>query len=161
MITREKTPYLIFAIDDRKLAIELELVEQVFAAVEITPLEEAPESVLGLVNVHGAIIVVLNVRKKLEIHQRSMQLSDQIVIVNIEDRQLGLLVDEVVEVLQASPQQIEAMSSPSKTSPRPSDEKPGFKSDDAPIELYDLRNFLSEEEEQQLRIALQKAYRNL
>jgi purine-binding chemotaxis protein CheW len=161
MITRQKTPYLIFAIDDRKLAIELEVVEQVFSAVEITPLEGAPETILGLINVHGAIIVVLNVRKKLDLHQRSIELSDQIIMVNVDDRQLGLLVDDVVEVLQTDPQQFEAMMVPDETPSKPSQAKQGFESDNTPIELYDLRNFLSEEEEKQLRQALQTAYKNL
>ncbi|MBS1954075.1 MAG: chemotaxis protein CheW [Cyanobacteria bacterium SZAS-4] len=151
MVAKEKTPYLIFAIDDKKLAIELELIEQVYSAVEVTPLVGAPDSILGLINVHGAIIVVLNVRKKLGLRERSIELSDQILIANLDDRQLALLVDEVVEVLHAPSHKA---ANGSKTS----DEKPIIQNEDETIELYELQNFLSEAEEDALKTALQLAY---
>ncbi|HEY9734069.1 MAG TPA: chemotaxis protein CheW [Drouetiella sp.] len=155
MVTKEKTPYLIFAIDDRKLAIELSLVEQVYSAVEVTPLEGAPDTVLGLINVHGTMVVVLNVRRKLGLRQRSIELSDQIVIVNIEERQLALLVDEVVEVLHASPDEITA---PKPYNAKIAEEKHGFSTETDKIELYELLHFLSSEDEEKLTTALQLAY---
>ncbi len=153
MVAKEKMPYLIFSIDDKKLAIELELIEQVYSAVEVTPLVGAPDTILGLINVHGAIIVVLNVRKKLGLRERSIELSDQILVANLNDRQLALLVDEVVEVLHA----------PSHTGAdglgaNKVDMKPSIQKENESIELYELQNFLSAEEENTLRTALQLAY---
>lgn len=151
MVAKEKTPYLIFGIDDKKLAIELELIEQVYSAVEVTPLVGAPETILGLINVHGAIIVVLNVRKKLRLRERSIELSDQILVANLDDRQLALLVDEVVEVLHAPSHKTAASSGNT-------DEKPHIQKENESIELYELQNFLSETEEDTLKAALQLAY---
>ncbi|CAN5593580.1 N/A [soil metagenome] len=153
MLAKEKTPYLIFSIDDKKLAIELELIEQVYSAVEVTPLVGAPDTILGLINVHGAIIVVLNVRKKLGLRERSIELSDQIVIANVDDRQLALLVDEVVEVLHAPSDQAAEGSNTT-------DEKTSIKKENESIALYELKNFLSDQEEKTLRTALQLAYTN-
>ncbi len=153
MLAKEKTPYLIFSIDDKKLAIELELIEQVYSAVEVTPLVGAPDTILGLINVHGAIIVVLNVRKKLGLRERSIELSDQILIANVDERQLALLVDEVVEVLHApSNQTTEGWNT--------TEEKLSVKKENESIELYELNHFLSDEEEKTLRTALQLAYTN-
>jgi purine-binding chemotaxis protein CheW len=151
MATEENTPFLIFAIDEKKLALKLDLVEQVYSAVEVTPLPEAPETILGLINVHGAIIVVLNVRKKLGLRERAIELSDQIVIANFEDRQLALLVDEVVGVIQANPEQIAVMTQRKSGTVN-------LQADDGHIELYDLNEFLSDEEEEKLTMALQVAY---
>lgn len=156
MVITEKTPYLIFAIDDKKLAIELELVEQVYSAVEVTPLDGAPETVLGLLNVHGTIIVVLNVRKKLALRQRSIELSDQIIIVNIEERQLALLVDEVVEIRHAPADHITAWKA--NTDAQTFDESRTTKSENDLIELCELEHFLSPEDEKKLTTALQLAY---
>ncbi len=151
MAAKEKTPYLIFSIDDKKLAMELELIEQVYSAVEVTPLVGAPDTILGLINVHGAIIVVLNVRKKLGLRERSIELSDQILVANLDDRQLALLVDEVVEVLHAP-------SHKAADSASYSEENPSIQKEDESIALYELKNFLSQEEEDALRTALQLAY---
>lgn len=151
MVAKEKTPYLIFSIDDKNLAIELELIEQVYSAVEVSPLAGAPDTILGLINVHGAIIVVLNVRKKLGLRERSIELSDQILIANLDDRQLALLVDEVVEVLHAPSHKIaDGLTE--------TDLKPSIQKENESIELYELKNFLSQEEEEALRTALQLAY---
>ncbi len=156
MVTKQKTPYLIFAVDDLKMAIKLEHVEQVFSAVEVTPLTGAPEAVLGLINVHGAIIVVLNVRKRLHLHERSVELSDQIVIVNVDDRQLALLVDEVVEVLHALPEEFEANEIPTTSNRLPS--KAGLSTGDNKTLLYELKNFLSADDAEKLTTALQASY---
>lgn len=153
MVAKEKMPYLIFSIDDKKLAIELELIEQVYSAVEVTPLVGAPDTILGLINVHGAIIVVLNVRKKLGLRERSIELSDQILVANLNDRQLALLVDEVVEVLHAPSHKGADGLSANKI-----DTKPSIQKENESIELYELQNFLSAEEEDTLRTALQLAY---
>lgn len=142
--------FLIFSVADTKLAISLSLVDQVYSAVEIDPLPEAPETVFGLINVHGAIIVVLNLRRKLNLPERSVELSDQLLIANLEDRQFALLVDDVEAVVQLQAEQILTEdNSPSKQTIYLNEEA---------VEVISLADFLSPAQQDQLNSALQMAY---
>jgi purine-binding chemotaxis protein CheW len=133
-----KLGFLIFNVEDRTLALDIKSVEQVCQAVEITPLPSSPASIVGLVNVHGSIVVVLNVRKKLGTVLREIELSDQLVIAYADERQFALLVDDVKEVASVSPDQISiASNGQTKLLQLPNDK--------IPIPIYDLANVLSEQ----------------
>jgi purine-binding chemotaxis protein CheW len=148
----EKLAFLIFVVEDQKLAIRLDLVEQVHSAVEIIPLEGAPETILGLVNVHGAIIVVLNMRKKLNLLERPIELTDQLLIANLEERQFALLVDQVDGVVEVSIDTISALIHESLTP------QLRINSGNESIIVQELADFLSPDEVEKLTQALQLAY---
>ncbi|HEY9677459.1 MAG TPA: chemotaxis protein CheW [Drouetiella sp.] len=148
MTVSAKLQYLVFSIADQKLAIDLDVVDQVYSAVEIDPLPEAPNAVLGLINVHGAIIVALNLRRKLHLQERAVELSDQLLIVNVDERQFALLIDDVKGVHQPSHDQI---ISSIYTSIQIADDI---------VKVLEMKDFLSEDEEEQLTTALQLAYTN-
>ncbi len=90
---------LVFHIDDRRYSVHLEAVERVVRAVEITPLPDAPEDILGVINVYGRIVPVLNVRKRLGLPGKEMELNDQLIIAHTSKWPLALLVDSVSGVL--------------------------------------------------------------
>jgi len=146
-----KLGFLIFNVEDRALALDIKSVEQVCPAVEITPLPSSPASIVGLVNVHGSIVVVLNVRKKLGTVLRDIELSDQLVIAYADERQFALLVDDVKEVASVFPDQI-SLASNGQTKLLQLPNHP------TPIPVYDLANLLSEQEEEQLNEALYLAF---
>lgn len=158
MNAQEKTPFLIFAIDDDKYAFDLNLVEQVYPAVEVTPLPNAPDTVLGLINVHGAIIVVLDVRRKLKLRERLIELSDQLLIANINDRQLALLVDEVVEIMHFKRGAADDEKSRDFDACADSLRIRTIETETGSLPVFDLENFLTTDEENNLRTALQQAH---
>ncbi len=90
---------LIFHLEDRRYSIHLENVERVVRAVEITPLPDGPKDILGVINVYGRIVPVLNLRKRLGLPDKEMELNDQLVIAHTSKWPLALLVDGVSGVL--------------------------------------------------------------
>ena len=66
---------LVFALGDQRCALYLPVVDRVVRMVEITPLPKAPDIVLGVVNVHGEVIPVINVRKRFGLPQRDIALT--------------------------------------------------------------------------------------
>ncbi len=56
--------YIVFTLDEQRYALHLSAVERVICVVEITPLPKAPEIVLGIINVGGQIIPVIDMRKR-------------------------------------------------------------------------------------------------
>jgi purine-binding chemotaxis protein CheW len=72
--------------------------------VEITPLPQSPEMVLGVVNYHGVVVPVLNMRRRFRLPERQPGLSDQLVIARTAKRLVALVVDEVNDVVTLPPE---------------------------------------------------------
>lgn len=73
-------------------------VVEVHRAVAVTPLPGAPATIVGVVEVRGALVPVLDVRQLLGVPVRSITPSDALVMVRVPGRQLLLLVDEATSV---------------------------------------------------------------
>ena len=86
---------LIFRLGDQDCALHLESVERVLRAVKITPLADAPRNVPGVINLHGRIVPVLDLRLQLGLPAKASELSDQFIIAQVEGRTIALLVDAV------------------------------------------------------------------
>ncbi len=82
-----------FLLDDQRYALHLDVVERVIPAVEITPLPKAPEIVLGLINIRGKIIPVLNIRRRFRLPDRETELTDHFIIANTSKRTVALPAD--------------------------------------------------------------------
>lgn len=92
--------FLIFLLDDQPYALPLPAVERVVRAVAVTRLPSAPASVAGVINVQGRVIPVISLRSCFDLPERRMMLSDQMVIVQTANRQLALITDEVIGVVE-------------------------------------------------------------
>lgn len=95
-----KNDLLIFTLSHQLCALPLPIVERIVRVVEIHPLPGAPEVVLGVINVQGRAIPVLNVRKLFLLPYTEMALSDQIIIAHTAGRLVGLLVDNTEGVTE-------------------------------------------------------------
>jgi purine-binding chemotaxis protein CheW len=87
---------VVFTLDEPRYALYLAAVERVVRAVEITLLPKVPEIVLGVINVQGQIVPVVDVRKRLHLPAREMRLDDQFIIARTSRRLVALVVDSVV-----------------------------------------------------------------
>jgi purine-binding chemotaxis protein CheW len=88
-----------FALDDIAYALPLASVDRVVRAVEITPLPGAPDAILGVINVHGRIVVVADIRKRFGLPPREIELEDAIVIAHSASRPLAFVANAVHGVL--------------------------------------------------------------
>jgi purine-binding chemotaxis protein CheW len=97
---------LAFEIDGYQFGLHLKFVHRVVQAVEIKPVPDFPDTIMGLINVHGTIIPVLNTRKRLGLPERPLALSDYFVIASTERQPLALIVDSIQGVLNYSVNQL-------------------------------------------------------
>jgi purine-binding chemotaxis protein CheW len=91
---------VVFKLDGQRYAVPLAVVERVVQVAEITPLPNASQTILGAINVHGQVMVVLDLRRHLGLRPRELALSDELLIVRSAQRIVALLVDEVTGVLE-------------------------------------------------------------
>ncbi len=86
---------ILFDLDDQRYGLELGQVQRVVRVVAITPVPGGPAALLGLFNLEGTIIPVMNTRRMLHLPERELRLSDQLLIVHASGRPVALLVDAV------------------------------------------------------------------
>lgn len=142
---------VVFSLDERYYALDLSAVERTVHMVEVTPLPRAPEIVVGVINVQGRVIPVLNIRKRLSLPERGEALSDQLLIARTERRTMALVVDAVCGVLERSEQEI---IEPASVLPGIEYVKGVVKFADGMIFIHNLNDFLSLEEENALDSAI-------
>lgn len=143
---------IVFSLDERCYALRLETVEKTTRLVEITPLPTSPEMVIGVINVHGSIVPVLNIRKRFRLPERELRLGDQLIIARTSRRRVALLVDSVSDVVALPP---DCLAEPSGILPRLEYVEGVAILDAGMIFIHDLDSFLSLEEEQTLESALE------
>ena len=85
----------IMRLDDQRYALRLQDVERVLRMVEITALPEAPPNVLGLVNVQGRVLSVVDLRRCLHLPTRDVALEDVLVIAHGKRGTVALAADGV------------------------------------------------------------------
>jgi purine-binding chemotaxis protein CheW len=86
---------VIFSLSGQRFALFLESVERVVRSAEITPLPQAPDIVLGAVNMHGRIIPVMNIRKRFRLPEREIEPGDYFIVAHTSRREVAIVVDNV------------------------------------------------------------------
>ena len=145
---------VIFILDESRFALKLSAVERVVRIVEITLLPKAPDIVLGIIDVQGGIIPVIDVRKRFRFPKRETQLNDQLVIARTVKRTVALLADDVTGVM-ACP--VERIVEGEKVVSGMAFVQGIVKIDDGMILIHDLDTFLSLDEEKRLDDALRES----
>ncbi|OPY75386.1 MAG: Chemotaxis protein CheW [Syntrophorhabdus sp. PtaU1.Bin058] len=142
-----------FQLDDRQFAVPLSSIERIERAVSITPLPKAPDIVLGVINIHGSIVPVFNIRERFRLPPRDMQLSDQLIVAHTSKRTIALLVDSVIAVIEVPGEKIVETSN---ILPQLDFVEGVAKAEDGMILIHDLERFLSIREEQSLDEAMKE-----
>lgn len=91
--------YVLFALDEQRYTLPLANVEKVVPAVYVTPLPQAPDIVTGIIDVQGQVVPVINLRRRFHLPERTLELTDQFIIVRMSRRTVALTVDSVSGVI--------------------------------------------------------------
>lgn len=90
--------YVVFTLDDQRYTLPVSCVEKVVPAAYITPLPQAPAIIMGIINVQGHIIPVVNLRKRFRLSERRLEVTDQFIVGTTSRRTVALVVDTVLGV---------------------------------------------------------------
>jgi purine-binding chemotaxis protein CheW len=94
-----KGRFLTFSLESQVFGIEIKYVTEIIGIQPITEMPEVPAYVKGIINLRGKIIPVIDVRLKFQ--KEPVEYNDRtcIVVVDIENISVGLIVDNVAEVM--------------------------------------------------------------
>ena len=88
------------SIDDVRLGFPLASVERVVPACQTVPLPHAPARVIGALNLGGRVIAAFDLRQRLNLPHRPMRVDDQLLVVKCAGRDLALLIDDALDVVE-------------------------------------------------------------
>ena len=91
---------VIFQIDQQQFALPLNVVERAIQIVEIQALPNAPKYVSGVINMHGEVISVINMRRLFGMQEKELEMTDKLLIVSSSKIEMALWIDEVHNVIE-------------------------------------------------------------
>jgi purine-binding chemotaxis protein CheW len=91
----------------RPCAIPCDRVVEIVPRVNLDHIPEAPPEMLGVMNLRGRVVPVIDVRSRVAGHAVDSTRYQQLVVVDSGVRQVGLPVDDVQNVVEVSPSAIE------------------------------------------------------
>lgn len=90
---------IVVGIGGQQFAIDIMSVREIRGWTASTPLPGSPDHVLGMINLRGAVLPVVDLGARLQLGESSPGGSSVVVVAQIHDRQVGLLVDAVEDIL--------------------------------------------------------------
>lgn len=104
----QKDKYITFKLEGEDYAIEIAYVNEIIGIQEINILPDMPDFVKGIINLRGFIIPIVDLRKRFRLPQIDYSSRACIIVVDFNEIKIGLIVDEVSEVLNIPESDIEA-----------------------------------------------------
>lgn len=137
--------WVTFFLDGEMYGVNVLQVQEVLRVNEISPVPGAPEYVLGIINLRGNIVSVIDTRQRFGLRQKELDDTSRIVIIEVAGNVIGILVDSVAEVVYLRESEIE--SAPNVGSSESSRYIQGVSNrDDRLLILVDLNKLLNDDE---------------
>lgn len=147
---------VVFTIEGQRYALPLPATERVLPMVAVSPLPKAPEVAIGVINLHGTVLPVLDIRRRFGLPPRDYGPSAHLVVARTVRRTVALPVDEVTGVKAVA---AEAVAEPGRVLPGIGHVAGIAALADGLLFIQDLDAFLSLDEEHVLAEALEEMRR--
>jgi len=98
--------YLTFKLGNEQYAFEIKYVTEIIGIQKVTPVPNIKKYIKGIINLRGIIYPVVCVRNRFDLSEIPYNDRTCIIVVNVNNNGIGLIVDEVAEVLKITPEQI-------------------------------------------------------
>ncbi|MBE7410619.1 MAG: chemotaxis protein CheW [Leptospiraceae bacterium] len=96
----EETQFLSFLISNEVFGVDLLRVHEILRLVYVTRIPNVDESIIGVVNLRGEIIPVVDLKKKFEQGFTSITPTARFIVTEIGTKRVGILVEEVRQVIK-------------------------------------------------------------
>jgi len=103
----KKNQVVRFMVGKESFGVDIGRVQEIVTVPEITRVPDTPDFLEGIINLRGKIVSVIDLRKRLKVNGAERHKKNRILVTEIEGRVVGIIVDEVSEVLRLNPDNIE------------------------------------------------------
>ena len=99
--------FIVVKFDHEQYGINIQYIQNIVRMMRITRVPNAPEYFKGVINLRGEIIPVMSVRSKFNLVADAYTNATRIIIVKVDGNAIGLVVDQVLEVIELSEDHID------------------------------------------------------
>ncbi len=103
--------YIILRFDSEQYGIDISYIDNIVRLQPITRVPHTQHFFLGVINLRGEIIPVMSLRSKFELPDKENTGASRILILKVDGNKIGVLVDEVREVITLADDAIEKITS--------------------------------------------------
>ncbi|MBD1556067.1 chemotaxis protein CheW [Vibrio sp. S9_S30] len=144
-VNDEVLQWVTFQLEDETYGINVMQVREVLRYTEIAPVPGAPDYVLGIINLRGNVVTVIDTRSRFGLMQGEITDNTRIIVIESERQVIGILVDSVAEVVYLRSSEID--TTPSVGTDESAKFIQGVSNRDGKLLiLVDLNKLLSDEE---------------
>lgn len=104
----EVLQWVTFKLEDETYGINVMQVQEVLRYTEIAPVPGAPDYVLGIINLRGNVVTVIDTRARFGLMPGEVSDNSRIVIIESDKQVIGILVDSVAEVVYLKSSEIDS-----------------------------------------------------
>ena len=104
----EVLQWVTFRLEEETYGINVMQVQEVLRYTEIAPVPGAPSYVLGIINLRGNVVTVIDTRSRFGLVDAEVTDNSRIVIIEAEKQVIGILVDSVAEVVYLRSSEIDS-----------------------------------------------------
>lgn len=104
----EVLQWVTFRLEEETYGINVMQVQEVLRYTEIAPVPGAPDYVLGIINLRGNVVTVIDTRARFGLMSGDVSDNSRIVIIESEKQVIGILVDSVAEVVYLKTSEIDS-----------------------------------------------------
>ncbi|MCK6262683.1 MULTISPECIES: chemotaxis protein CheW [Vibrio] len=141
----EVLQWVTFQLEEETYGINVMQVREVLRYTEIAPVPGAPDYVLGIINLRGNVVTVIDTRSRFGLMEGEITDNTRIIVIESERQVIGILVDSVAEVVYLRSSEID--TTPSVGTDESAKFIQGVSNRDGKLLiLVDLNKLLSDEE---------------
>ena len=140
----ETKQYIVVQIGNEKYGIDINFIDNIVRMSKITRVPKVQSYFKGVMNLRGEIVPVMSIRKKMGLPEDVITDASRIIIIKLEEKgSIGIIVDEVREVVELDDSSVEKVAYDSKEDKQVFVNAVGKVGDDL-ISLLDLHTVLAE-----------------
>ena len=110
-VNNDLKQYIILRFDSEQYGIDISYIDNIVRLMPITRVPHTQPYFLGVINLRGVIIPVMSMREKFDLPFKENTGATRILIIKYEGADIGVLVDEVKEVVTLNDEDIEKVTS--------------------------------------------------
>ncbi len=98
---------VVFKVAEEEFATDIMQVQEIIRLEKVTAVPHAPSFVEGVVNLRGTVLPVVDLRRRFDMEEKEYSDATRVVVVDVNDRKTGIIVDAVSEVMSLPNKSIE------------------------------------------------------
>ena len=111
VIDKESKQYIVVMVGSEQYGIDISYIDNIVRMQKITRVPKVQTYFKGVINLRGEVVPVMSVRKKMGLEDDVLTNASRIIILKLEENaSLGVIVDEVREVVNLSEDEIDKVS---------------------------------------------------